>query len=179
MTWLREKTLKAFLPICRLSRALLDALDADYRSGLGGHYELTIPTVAAHCDLAVEDYGGRGRFVRAENVDRFYFARGSTYSHSPGTFVFRPGQHPIRRPNTLWHPVKPAEMPLWHPMQVGGKPWKRGLERVKPLIWRAAIRWWFATRWRPLTPAPLASAVTEPAARRLHRTGGRLTIRRT
>lgn len=150
MAWAPEKTMKAFLPICRLSRDALAALDADYRAGLSGHYELTVPTVAAHHGLTLEDVGGHGKFVKPENLNRFYMARPATYTHSPGTFVFRPGQRPLHRHNTLWHPVKPGEVPVWHPMRMDGGVWKRVVERIKPLISRFAVRWWFATRWRPL-----------------------------
>ncbi len=57
----------------------------------------------------------------------------------------------LRRRNTLWHPVKPAGIPAWHPLRLGGNPVKATLERVKPVIWRAVNWLWFAIRWRPLT----------------------------
>ncbi len=150
MAWARAHFLKGFLPICRISREAFAALDAAYRAGLGGHYEFTLPSVAAQNGLVVEDFGGRGPFVRPENVDRFYFANGATYTHSPGNFVFRPDQYVFARPNTLWHPVKPGGVPAWHPLRVRGGPVKTVVEWVKPFIWWAAIWLWFATRWRPL-----------------------------
>ena len=101
-------------------------------------------------DARTEDFGGRGPYVRPENRDRFYFAHSATYSHSPGTFVFRPAPRVLPRPNTLWHPVKPAGVPVWHPMRVRGNPIKNALETLKPMVWRCVIRLWFATRWRPL-----------------------------
>lgn len=150
MTWERRNVIKGFLPAVRLSAAALDALDAAYRAGLGGHYEINVPTVAAQHGMEIEDFGGDGRYVRPENRNRFYFAHGGTYSHSPGTFVFRPVQRVLDRPNTLWHPVKPDDVPAWHPLRIGGSLPKVLLERFKPLAWQAAIRLWFATRWRPL-----------------------------
>lgn len=148
--WRREDLIKGFLPICRLSQAALDALDAAYKLGLGGHFEFCLPTAAARAGLVLEDIGGQGPYVRPENRDRFYFARGATYSHSPGTFVFRPAPRVLPRPNTLWHPVKPGGVALMHPMRVRGNPLKNALEAFKPFVWRAMIRLWFATRWRPL-----------------------------
>ena len=145
--------IKGFIPICRLSGAALDALDAAYARGLCGHAELCLPTAAARAGLILEDFGGRGPYVRPENRDRFYFARTSSYTHSPGTFVFRPAPRVLPRPNTLWHPVKPGDVALMHPMRSRGGPLKTALEAVKPLLWQAMIRLWFATRWRPLRPA--------------------------
>lgn len=164
MPWADDRILKAFLPACRLSPGALDALDAAYRAGLGGHYEINVPSIPSQHDMLIEDFGGNGPFVRPENRDRFYFARGSNYSHSPGTFVFRPAMRPLRRLNTLWHPVKPEGISVWHPLQIGGNPLKTIVERAKPLIWQAAIRLWFATRWRPFRPAQ-ASTQASPQAR--------------
>ena len=150
LPWDRPNVIKGFLPICRISPAALDALDRAYRAGLGGHYEFTVPTVTAQAGLGVEDFGGQGRYVRPENLNRFYFANGGSYTHSPGTFVFRPDQRVLPRRNTLWHPVKPGGVPAWHPLRVKGGPAKSALERLKPYVWQAANRLWFATRWRPL-----------------------------
>ena len=150
MAWARQHVLKGFLPACRVSERALLALDAAYRTGLGGHYEINVPTVAAQNGMVIEDFGGRGRFVKPDNQDRFYFARGDNYSHSPGSFVFRPVQRVLRRPNTLWHPVKPGGVPAWHPLQVEGGLAKTLIEWIKPLVWQTIIRLWFAARWRPL-----------------------------
>ncbi len=154
MVWSDAQAIKAFLPICRLSRAALGALDRAYRNGLGGHYEITVPSIAAHAGLVVEDIGGNGIFVRPENRNRFYFARGGTSSHSPGSFVFRPAPRVLPRRNTLWHPVKPGSVPLWHPLRDTGSPLKTMVERFKPVVWGWVIRLWFATRWRPYDAAP-------------------------
>ena len=154
MAWDPAKIIKAFLPACRISARALDALGAAYAAGLGGHYEINVPSVPSQLGMVLEDFGGQGRFVRPENRNRFYFARGDNYSHSPGTFVFRPAQKPLRRANTLWHPVKPEGVPVWHPLRIRGNSLKSLVESLKPLLWQAIIRTWFATRWRPLRPAP-------------------------
>jgi len=150
LPWERANTIKAFLPICRINHETLTALDEGYRRGLGGHYEFMVPCVAAQNGMPVEDFGGRGRYVKPENLDRFYFARGSAYTHSPGNFVFRPEQRVLARRNTLWHPVKPGGVPLWHPLRYKGSPLKVIEEALKPLLWRLVIWLWFATRWRAL-----------------------------
>ena len=152
--WDDDTLLKAFLPICRLSRAALTALNDLYEEGFGGHYEVMVPSSAVRAGLCVEDIGGRGPYVRNENRDRFYFAQARTSTHSPGSFVFRPEPKVLPRPNTLWHPVKPGVVPLWHPLRLGGSPMKTLLERVKPKLWQVATRIWFATRWRPLQAEP-------------------------
>ena len=152
LEWRQESLIKGFLPICRLSRAALDALDAAYRNGLGGHYEIMVPSASAQAGLTVEDIGGRGRYVRPENRDRFYLAFGNTYTHSPGTFVFRPPPKVLPRPNTLWHPIKPDGVPNWHPLRIRGNLAKNVMEWAKPRVWQLVIRLWFATRWRSLRP---------------------------
>lgn len=154
MTWQDQDVIKGFLPACRISRRAVEALAAAYGSGLGGHYEVNVPTVAKQNGMVIEDFGGRGPFVRPENKDRFYFARADTYSHSPGSFVFRPAQWVLPRRNTLWHPMKPGGVPAWHPMRIEGGLVKTAVERVKPLVWRGLIWLWFATRWRPLRDPP-------------------------
>ena len=149
--WDPDRMVKAFLPLCRLSATALRLLDAAYRDGLGGHYEITVPSVAIMHGLALEDIGGRGRFVKRANRDRFYFATPGNFTHSPGTFVFRPAvAQVLPRRNTLWHPVKPIDTPAWFPLRARGNPVKNLLEWLKPLLWRGVIRLWFATRWNPL-----------------------------
>ena len=151
MTWEEDRQVKGFFPLCRLSPVLLDALDRDYRCGLGGHYEITMPTVAAQHGLKLEDFGGNGSFVRPDNRNRFYFANNASYSHSPGNFVFRPNiRRVLPRQNTLWHPVKPEGVPLWYPIRPEGGTMRRLFENLKLPIGRAFIHFWFATRWRPL-----------------------------
>lgn len=149
--WRDNMVVKGFFPICRLSSELLDILDAQYRTGLGGLYEVTMPTIALLNGMIVEDVGGDGSFVRNDNRNRFYFADGKTYTHSPGNFVFRPEiTKVLQRENTLWHPVKPAGVPLWHPLRAHGNLLRKVKEAIKLVVGRVWIRWWFATRWRPL-----------------------------
>ncbi len=149
--WDAALVVKGFFPLCRLSAALLRLMDAEYRLGLGGHYEILLPSLAVMRGLAVEDIGGRGEFVARANRDRFYFATPGTFTHSPGTFVFRPAvARVLPRRNTLWHPVKAAGTTAWFPLKVRGNMVKNALEWLKPYLWRGVIRLWFATRWNPL-----------------------------
>jgi len=152
----------AFLAIYRISRRGVAAIDAAYRAGGGGHHELTWPTIIAHAGLVLEDIGGNGAWVRPENVNRFYFNRKSSYSMSPGTFVFRPVlRRVLKRPNTLWHPLKPKGQTPWHLPAIAGNPARLLIEAVKPVVHRLAIRAWFALRWNPLPPAAAATTAGE------------------
>lgn len=151
MGWNEGNMIKGFFPVCRLSNTMLDALDQEYRAGLGGHYEITMPTLASLGGLTVEDVGGDSPFVRNDNRNRFYFAYSATYTHSPGNFVFRPNiTKVLPRLNTLWHPVKPAGVSQWYPLRIRGNFLTTVMESAKRILIRAWVRWWFATRWRPL-----------------------------
>jgi hypothetical protein len=147
---------QGFYPIARLSRAALDAIIAGYQAGWGGHYELTWGTIIKRAGLGIEDIGGHGEYVKPHNRNAFYFSQFSTYSHSPGTFVFRPsfaGALPYR--NTLWHPVKPAGQYVnWHVLLLKGNPAKTLWEMTKPQIWKIVIRLWFLFCWRPAETSP-------------------------
>ncbi len=151
LRWEAGNVVKGFFPLCRLSATALRLMDSEYRAGLGGHYEVLMPSLAVMHGLKVEDIGGRGAFVRPANRDRFYFATPGTFTHSPGTFVFRPAiTRVLPHKNTLWHPVKPSGTPAWFPLKARGNPVKNMLEWLKPHVWQGAVRLWFATRWNPL-----------------------------
>jgi hypothetical protein len=105
----------SFNPAMRLSRRFAAAyVDATRSPAWDGHYEFTIPTIARHLGLRLEDMGhagGRRRdlqtpLYRSPVVDR---------TAPPGTFVWRPARPAYfhERPedfperNLLYHPVKP------------------------------------------------------------------------
>lgn len=105
----KRNQIRGFFPIYRLSSRALRQLDADYRSGVGGHFECLIPTLLHDAGMTIEDIGGSGEFVRPANVNRFYRNTPTAASLGPGTFVFRPVmEKPGVEPNMLWHPVRPA-----------------------------------------------------------------------
>ncbi|MRD47327.1 hypothetical protein [Caenimonas koreensis] len=51
----KRAMVKAFLPVFRISRPLLDAVLQAHREGWSGHFEVLMPTVAAVRGLVVED----------------------------------------------------------------------------------------------------------------------------
>lgn len=108
----KDRYLRGFFPIYRISRRALMQLDRDYRDGVKGHYECLVPTLLNDAGMSIEDIGGDGDFVRPANRNRFYRNTPSRGSLSPGTFVFRPVMDdPGTEPNMLWHPVR--RRPQW------------------------------------------------------------------
>jgi hypothetical protein len=103
-----SEQLCSFMPIIRMSRVALAAVDQAYRAGWGGHCEVTWPTIVLRAGLRVEDFGGDGEFVGVGNRNRFYTNKPGNADHAPGSMVFRPARiAPGRQPGMLWHPVKP------------------------------------------------------------------------
>lgn len=102
-----------FMPITRISRRGLEAIDAAYRAGWNGHCEVTWPTILHRAGLTIEDFGGDGEFVRPGNKNRFYTNTPRDKDLWPGSLVFRPVRAlPGFRRNRLWHPVKPLRHKL-------------------------------------------------------------------
>jgi len=125
--------IRGFFPIYRLSRRALERLDADYRTGVSGHFECLIPTLLNAAGMTLEDIGGQGDFVRPTNKGRFYRNTPAAASLGPGTFVFRPVmERPGREPDMLWHPVRPGT--AWRAMP------RRGNALLRRLAGRVADR---------------------------------------
>ena len=98
---------RATLSFYRLSNRALRVLDAAYREGASGHYEVAIPTILKHAGLAIEDIGGDGAYVKPGETNRFYTNSPETPGLAPGTFVLHPeGMIKEPLPNMLWNPVK-------------------------------------------------------------------------
>ncbi len=103
----------SFMPILRISRRGLEAIDRAYRVGWTGHCEATWPTILNRAGYTLEDFGGDGEFVRPENRNRFYTNTPADANLAPGSLVFRPARWlPGRGRNKLWHPVKPLRPKL-------------------------------------------------------------------
>lgn len=105
------RRLRAFHPLCRLSRRFAEGYRAATATGAWrGHYEFTFPTVARYLGLALRDLNpapGSGRPPLYAN----------TPGHSrlvPGSFVWRPERtayfheapETFETPGLLYHPVK-------------------------------------------------------------------------
>lgn len=103
-----ESRVRALLSLCRLSNAALTAVHQAYCDGWSGHYEVTIPTILANRGLALEDFGGSGRYVAPGNHNRFYLNRPDVAGLAPGTFTVAPNAISTEGypPNMLWHPIK-------------------------------------------------------------------------
>lgn len=103
-----ERTLCAFMPIYRVSRAAVQAVDAAWRAGWAGHSETVWPTAIAEAGLRLLDPGGEGPFTPPELRGRFYSSTMHDIGLSPGTLTWKPPLYRAgTRPDMLWHPVKP------------------------------------------------------------------------
>ncbi|TBN49060.1 hypothetical protein EYF88_13205 [Paracoccus sediminis] len=139
-----EFLVRGFYPLFRASNRFLAAVDAAYRMGWTGHYEVAWGTLAKSMGYEIEDIGGTGAYVKPHNRNAFYFNTPATPSMSPGTFVFRPSfLFPHKQENTLWHPIKPDGVFNWH-VSNAEKPFPKNLvHAIKPYLWQAVIWLWF------------------------------------
>lgn len=135
-TLLDTERISAFMPLYRISRRALDAIDRAYREGWSGHCEVTWPTIVHRAGLGIADIGGSGEFVAPANRNRFYTNTLEDKDLAPGSLVFRPARSsPGFRRNRLWHPVKPLRYKVREDARhawVMVKPylhWLRGLAR--------------------------------------------------
>jgi len=110
-----DRQLCAFMPIYRVTPAGVAAVTAAWRAGWAGHSETVWPTAIAEAGLRLVDPGGDGPFTPSALRGRFYTCTPREELLSPGTLVLRPPvYHPGRRPDMLWHPVKPFWVPRLH-----------------------------------------------------------------
>jgi hypothetical protein len=135
-----------FMPIFRVSRAGMQAMDQAYRHGWSGHAEVTWPTLINHAGLRVEDLGGDGEFVAAGNRNRYYTNTLDDADLSPGSMAFRPARFwPGSKRNQLWHPVKPLMFKLREDARSATPEWFKNLVRKRKTMpaqtaWSQAIR---------------------------------------
>lgn len=109
-----DAMIHAFLPIARFSRRFLRAYVSEIeRDGWRGHFEFTIPTIAAALGFVLEDIGGGRADHRPARPN--YLNNPSDPQLRPGTFVWRPARSryyhesptSFEIDNMLYHPVKP------------------------------------------------------------------------
>ncbi len=101
----RERV-KSFNPIYRLSDRAFSHLDLRFRTGWGGHHEVTIPTILDRDGFKIEDIGACGAFTPEERRGMFYDADVpdplGTMRHAP---VFKRDEI-VPDSHMLYHPVK-------------------------------------------------------------------------
>jgi len=103
---------RAFLPFCRLSKTLMQAIDERCREGWTGHPEVLWPTVAHAVGGNIEDIGGSGPSTPDSRRDKYYFSALPTAGLFLSTFGAWPAYseksafRQISLPDILWHPVK-------------------------------------------------------------------------
>ena len=122
-----------FLPFHAVTNKALAAIDAAYREGWAGQYEMTWPAILDHAGLRITDLGGNGPYVAEGFKGRHYIdlSPGDYLKHgSFGTKRVRLGKG--RQPEILWHPVK--TFPDWARMTV-----KRGVSMSKWLLRKYGI----------------------------------------
>lgn len=102
----KEKRLRSFSPIYRISHRAYQFLRKKLESGWCGHYEVTFPTLLHHNGFKLLDLAGNGKFY---NSDRNFSLTRSDREGAllTGTMKYRPAmKKPGFRINKLYHPVK-------------------------------------------------------------------------
>jgi Protein of unknown function (DUF3405) len=112
-TVLPGEQIRAFLPLCRASRRLLEAVDERCQQGWAGHPEVLWPTVARVAGFRIEEIGGSSQFTPANRKNSYYFSarigsRGflSTFGAWPFYSEKSNFQQGLQTEGVLWHPVK-------------------------------------------------------------------------
>lgn len=107
----KDKLIKGFFPVMRLSKRACDILDQAYHNGWKGHWEGCVGTILNYFNCKIEDIGGDGEFVNQKNRNRFYQNTPQNVFLYPGTFVWRLPKHwmahSLSIPGHLYHPVVP------------------------------------------------------------------------
>jgi hypothetical protein len=109
----RERLLRSLNVIHRISRPALRFLHQAQLEGWQGFFEVLYPTLLHEGGFKLLDFGGNGEFVPPQHKNRLYTSHGNRNGslHLFGTLRFRPARvRAGRKPNTLYHPVKPKSM---------------------------------------------------------------------
>lgn len=111
----REKYLRSFNVIFRISNQALEYIDREQRDGWQGFNEVTLPTLLYHGGYYIMDFGGKSDFTPLELMNKTY----TSYSVQDGflspfcTMAWRPSRgKPGFCSNKLYHSIKPPHMIL-------------------------------------------------------------------
>lgn len=106
-----EQRVMGFLVVCRLSRRLLQRIDALCQAGWTGHPEALWPTAAKSAGYPIEEIGGETIFTPPARRKKYY-----GWAHVPGVgrignvtawpFYSDKSDFVHRTKDLLWHPVK-------------------------------------------------------------------------
>lgn len=104
----KNKRVRSYNPIYRLSSQALEFLDKRFRDGWKGHNEVTFPTLLYNNGYELLDFGNRGAFTRKETENFYYSYPIRFFPSYVGTMRYRPVfKKAGMLKNTLYHPVKP------------------------------------------------------------------------
>jgi len=109
----RDKYLRSYNVIFRISNRALAFIDREQRDGWEGFNEVSLPTLLHHGGYRVMDFGGDGDFAPAELRNRTYTSHGLKNGLLCPfcTLSWRPSRDaPGRRAGRLYHSVKPPAM---------------------------------------------------------------------
>lgn|GEM_PF-994314 len=104
-----RQRLRSFNPLCRFSRRALAYVDRMHREGWVGHSEVLLPTLLKMGGYRIVDFGGKGRYVRQEDRERFYTEEESSSPDGglKGTLRYRPCfERAGSLSGKIYHPVK-------------------------------------------------------------------------
>ncbi|MDP3542431.1 MAG: hypothetical protein Q8T11_08195 [Elusimicrobiota bacterium] len=135
--------LGAFFPLCRISRAALEAVAARVGQRWTGHHEGLIPTAVCAAGLSVSDVGGDGPWTPDDRRRRFY----TSVSTSEGEMLLGtlraapPHFLPYLLRDVIYHPVKGRRLPNLGDL-------RKMRQRYRLLLRRGVASAWAGTYWR-------------------------------
>ena len=109
----KSEWMRAFFPLCRISRQGLDAVSRRVKDRWTGHHEGLIPTALREAGLTVSDLGGDGPQTPENRRHRFYVSVSSNEGEMLlGTLRAAPPHFmPFLSRDTIFHPVKQRRVP--------------------------------------------------------------------
>jgi hypothetical protein len=109
----RDKYLRSFNVIYRISNRALEFIHQAQLDGWRGYPEVSFPTLLLNGGFRLLDFGGNSEFTLPEYKNRVYTSRGSRGGRLSifGTMRYRPSKARAGiRKNKIYHPVKPKSM---------------------------------------------------------------------